>query len=162
MPDAERTIVSSSSPRPFRYSRAFAPRTPQTILKKRGRAHMHVAAPCGGGRCSLLRTGKRDLRHRHAQLLRQQPDGFRESNILDFLDEGKDISRLAAAKAVIKLPGGMDRKRSRLLGMKRTKPGEVLRPSLLQLDVVADDADDIRLLLERLFEVVGRPISHTF
>ena len=39
--------------------------------------------------------------------------------------------------------------------MKGTKPGEILRASLLQLDVVADDADDIRLLLEAFFEVVG-------
>jgi hypothetical protein len=59
-----------------------------------------------------------------------------------------------------KLPRGVHRKRRRLLGMKRTKPGEILRPSLLQLDVVADDPDDIRLLLERFFEIVRRSRSH--
>ena len=37
--------------------------------------------------------------------------------------------------------------------MKGTKPRIVLRPGLLQLDVVADDADDVRLLLQRFFEV---------
>ena len=37
--------------------------------------------------------------------------------------------------------------------MKRTQPGEVLGTSFLQLDVVPDDADDVGLLLERVFEV---------
>jgi hypothetical protein len=33
------------------------------------------------------------------------------------------------------------------------KPREILRPGLLELDVVANDADDIRLLLNDFFEV---------
>ena len=103
----------------------------------------------------LCRTGKADLGHGHAELLSDQADGFREGDVLDLLHKGEDIARFSAAKAVVKLPRGMHRKRRRLLGMKRTEPGEILRPSLLQLDVVADDADDIRLLLEDLFEVVG-------
>ena len=37
--------------------------------------------------------------------------------------------------------------------MKRAQARIVLRPRLLQLDVVADDADDIGLLLDRLFKV---------
>src|ERR1700686_1571573 len=106
------------------------------------------------GVASLRRTGKADLRHRHAELLSQQPDSLGESNVLHLLNKSKDIPRLSAPKAVIKLPRSMHRKRRRLLRMKRTKPRKVLRPSLLQLDVVADDADDIRLLLKRLFEVV--------
>ena len=39
--------------------------------------------------------------------------------------------------------------------MKRTKPREILRPDFFQLDVVADDADDIRLLLDRVREIAG-------
>ena len=54
-----------------------------------------------------------------------------------------------------KLARGMNRERWRLLGVERTQTGEILRSSLLQFDVVADDADDIRLLLEGLFEVGG-------
>jgi hypothetical protein len=50
----------------------------------------------------------------------------------------------------------MDRKRRRLLAVKWAKPGIVLRASPLQLDVVADDADDIRLLLDYLFEIFSR------
>src|SRR5208337_559503 len=134
---------------------------PQTFLEKRGSAHMHVDEHHANvSVAGLLRTGKRDLGHGHAQLLSNQPKGFREGDVLDLLDKGEDISRLSAAKAVIKLPCGMHRKRRRLLGMKRTKPRKVLRPSLLQLDVVANDANDIRLLLEGLFEVVGGSRSH--
>jgi len=40
--------------------------------------------------------------------------------------------------------------------MKRTESGEILRPRLLELDIIADDADDICLLLKRLFEIIGR------
>lgn len=54
---------------------------------------------------------------------------------------------------MIKLPRGVNRKRWRFLPVKRTEAGIVLRPSFLQLDVVADDADNIRLLLHRLFEI---------
>ena len=39
--------------------------------------------------------------------------------------------------------------------MKRTKPGVVLRPSLLQLDVVAHNANDVRLLFNGFLEVAG-------
>jgi hypothetical protein len=34
-----------------------------------------------------------------------------------------------------------------------TEPGEILSSGLLELDVVADDADDIRLLLDRVREI---------
>src|SRR5208282_2426961 len=105
---------------------------------------------------SLRWTGKTDLRHRHAELLSNQPDGFRKSNILDLLYKSKNIPRLAAAKTMKKLPRSMHRKRRSLLRMKRTKPRKVLRPSLLQPDVVTHNPDDIRLLFKRLFKVVGR------
>src|ERR1035438_577380 len=81
--------------------------------------------------------------------------GVGECDVFDLLNEGKDVSRLAAAKAVKELARGMDGKRRRLLGMKGTEAGEILGSRFLQLDVVADDTDDVRLLLERLFEVVG-------
>ncbi len=77
-------------------------------------------------------------------------------NVLDLLDEAENVSRIPAAKAVKKLARSVDGERRRLLAMKRTQPGKVLRPRLPQFDVVAHDADDVRLLLERLLEVVGR------
>ena len=39
------------------------------------------------------------------------------------------------------------------LWMKRIQPRKILRPRLLQFDVIADDADDVRLLLERVREI---------
>ena len=39
--------------------------------------------------------------------------------------------------------------------MKGAEAGVVLRPGLLQFDVVADDADDVRLLLDRVCEIAG-------
>ena len=89
------------------------------------------------------------------ELLRDQAHGFGEGDVFDFLDEAEDVAGHAAAEAVIKLARGMDGKRRRLFAVKRAKPGEVLRPGLLQLDVVADDADDVRLLLDRVREVAG-------
>src|SRR5208282_6091645 len=98
---------------------AFGP--PQTFLKKCGSAHMHIQQRHENlSVASLRRTGKSHLRHRHAELLRNQPDRFREGDVLDLLNKGEDISRLSAAEAVKKLPRGMNRKRRCLLGMKRT------------------------------------------
>ena len=107
------------------------------------------------GFLSLSRTRVADLGQRNPQLLRHHPHGFRKSNVLDFLNKTENVARNAAAKAVIKLPRGVHRKRRRLLVMKGTKPGVVLRPSLLQLDVVADNANDVRLLLDGFLEVAG-------
>ena len=106
---------------------------------------------------SLASAGleKLTLGQRNPQLLRHRPHGFRESNVLDLLDKAENIAGHAAAEAVIELPRGMHRKRRRLLVMKRTKPGVVLRPSLLQLDVVAHNANDVRLLLDGFLEVAG-------
>jgi len=39
--------------------------------------------------------------------------------------------------------------------VKWTQPGIVLSTSLLQLDVVSEDADEVHLLLEGVFEVRG-------
>jgi hypothetical protein len=85
--------------------------------------------------------------------LRYQPDCFREGDVFYFLNELENVALLVTTKAVVELLRGMHRERRRLLPVKRTKPGIVLRPGPFQLDVVTDDADDIRLLLHRLFEV---------
>src|SRR5208337_404999 len=156
---ADHLLIESASLEILTRIRAF--RTPQTFLKKCRRAHMHIKQRHAHlSVASLRRTGKTHLWHRHAQLLRDQPDRLRESDVFDLLDERKDISRLPAAEAVKELARSVHRKRRRLLGVKRTKPGKVLRPSLLQLDVIPDNADDIRLLLEGLFEVIGRSGGH--
>src|ERR1019366_2444111 len=86
-------------------------------------------------------------------LPRPQPHRFGEGDVLDLLDEAEHVSRDAAAEAVIELARGVHGKRRRLLAMKWTKSRIVLRPLFLQLDVVADDADDVRLLLHGFFEI---------
>ena len=37
--------------------------------------------------------------------------------------------------------------------MERTQAGKILRPSLAQLHILTDDANDVRLLLKRFLEV---------
>jgi len=50
----------------------------------------------------------------------------------------------------------MNRKRRRLLAMKRTQPGKILRSGFLELDVIANNADNVRLLSHRFFKVAER------
>ena len=101
-------------------------------------------------RTAVTRLGQRD-----AKFLRDRPHRLGERNVLDLLHEAENVSRQPASEAVIKLPRGMHGKRWRLLTVKGTKPGIILRPSLLQLDVVAHNADDVRLLLDRVREIPG-------
>ena len=54
-----------------------------------------------------------------------------------------------------KLTRGVHGKRRRLFAVEGTKAGVVLRAGLFQLDVVADDADDIGLLLDGVCEISG-------
>jgi hypothetical protein len=49
----------------------------------------------------------------------------------------------------------MDGKRRRLLLMKRTEADEILRSGFLQLDVLADYADYIRLLFDGVRKIAG-------
>ncbi len=60
-----------------------------------------------------------------------------------------------AAKAIKITVRSIDRKRSGLLLVKRTQPGVVLSPGFAELQIVADDAHDVGLLLDELGEVVG-------
>jgi hypothetical protein len=106
------------------------------------------------GRARLFRAGKADFGHGHAKLLRDQPDGFGEGDVLNFLHETEDIARDAATEAVVELARSVDGERRRLLVVEGTESGEVLRARLLQLDVVAHNADDVGLLLEGFFEIV--------
>ena len=102
--------------------------------------------------CRSVEAG---LRHSDAELLGHRADGFREGDVLDFLDEGEDVAGDAASEAVEELAGGVHRERRGLLAVEGAESGIVLRAGLLQLDVVADDADDVRLLLDYVREVAG-------
>ena len=148
----DRLFVQSATQQIFARSGTLG--TPQAFLEKCRGALVDVeqlGAQLGFFR--FRRTGVSRLGQRDAELLRHQPDSFGEGDVFDFLDEAEDVSRDAAAEAVKELARGMHRKRRRLFAVKRTKSGIVLRPGFFQLDVVADDADDIRLLLDRFFEI---------
>jgi hypothetical protein len=101
----------------------------------------------------LFRRGELPFRQRDPALLRDDLHRFGEADLVDLLHELEDISRNPAAKAVIELARHVDGKRRRLLAMKRAQPLVVLRAAFLQRDVLADDADDVRLLLHALGKI---------
>ena len=105
------------------------------------------------GFARLLRARELDLGQGHAELVRDQADCLGEGDVFDLLHEGEDVTGDAASEAVKELAGGVDGERRRLLVMKGTEAGEVLRARLFEFDVVADDPNDVGLLLERVFEV---------
>ena len=72
-----------------------------------------------------------------------------------FLDEAEDVAGDAASEAVVELARGVDRERRRFFAVEGTEAGVVLRSGFLELDVVADDADDIGLLLDGVCEIAG-------
>jgi len=92
-----------------------------------------------GGRVVL------DLRHRHAEFLRDEADGLAECEVLYLLDELEDVARFSTAEAVIELLANVNGERRRLLFVEGTESLEVLRSRLAQLHVFADDANDVRL-----------------
>ncbi len=147
-------LVQSASGEVFTGAGAFG--TAQAFLKEGDRTLMDVeqlSAKTGflgfAGR-RVARFGKG-----HAEFLRDQPNGFGESDVLDFLDEAENVPGNTAAEAVIELARGMDGERWRLFTVKWAEAGIVLCAGLLQLDVVADDADDVRLLFDRVREIAG-------
>src|SRR5260370_42494008 len=99
-------------------------------------------------RRAVLRLGKRNF-----QLLRDQPDGFRKRNVLELLDKAENVAGSATTKAVIELPRSVYEKRRRLLLMKRTQPGKILRSGLLQFHILAHNADNVRLLPDAVCEI---------
>src|SRR5579872_2883787 len=110
----------------------------------------------GFGRAAVVQLG-----HGNAELLGDEADSFGKSDVLDFLNEAENVALRAASEAIVELARGVNRKRRCLLAVKRTQPGEVLRPRLAQLDVVSDDADDVSPLPDEFFEVgsFGHEIS---
>ena len=56
---------------------------------------------------------------------------------------------------MVELARGVDGKGRSLFAVEGTEAGMILRSGLPQLDVVADDPDDVRLLLHRVCEIAG-------
>ena len=106
----------------------------------------------------LDRTAVIDFGQRDAQLLGDGSYGFWKSDVFNLLNEAEDVTGSPATEAVIELFAGVDIKRRGFFAVKGAKPGVILRPRFLQPDIVAYDADNIRLLLERVREIAR--VSH--
>ena len=94
------------------------------------------------------RRAGRLLGKRDAKFFGDDFDGLRKSDVVDFLHEAEDVAGSAASEAVEELAGGVDGKRRRLLLVEWAEPGKILRPGFFQLHVIADQPDDIGLLLD--------------
>src|SRR5581483_8484751 len=97
----------------------------------------------------------RDFGKRHSDFLRHGANRFRESNVLEPLDEAEDVTGNATSETVVKLPRGVHRERGRFLLVKWAQPGIILRSRLAELHVLANNADDVRLLLNGVGKVAG-------
>src|SRR5690348_15295675 len=71
---------------------------------------------------------------------------FGKSAPVHFHDEFENVAAFAAAEAVIELLHSVNGKGRRLFLMKRTQAAEILA-GFFQAHVLADDSDDVRLLL---------------
>src|SRR6185312_5715898 len=101
------------------------------------------------GRMKLL------LRQRHPNLLCDRPHCLRKAEAVHLHDERKNVAGLVAPEAVIKPLRHIHRKAARLLLMKWAQAREVLRPRLAQLHIVADDANNVGLVLYLLRETIS-------
>src|SRR5262249_48001221 len=104
------------------------------------------------------RSTKRGLRQRDIEFLRDRPHSLRESDVLNLLNEAEDVSLGAASEAIEELARLVDVERWRFFVMKRALAGKILRSRLLELHIVAHDADNVGLLFEGVGEVSG--VSH--
>jgi len=87
---------------------------------------------------------------------------LRERNILNALQELEHVAGLAAAETMKELPRGVYGERRRFLAVERTQPGVILRARALEANVLAYDANNIRLLLERVTQSLqGSPLVNS-
>jgi hypothetical protein len=82
-------------------------------------------------------------------------DGLREADVFEFLYEGEDVAFFVAAEAVEVSVCCVDGEGAGFFFVEGAEAGVVLGAGLAELDVVADDADDVGLLLYELGKIVG-------
>ncbi len=82
-------------------------------------------------------------------------DGLGEADVFELLDEGEDVAFFMAAEAVEVAVAGVDGEAAGFFFVEGAEAGVVLGTGFAELDVVADDADDVGLLLYELGEVIG-------
>ena len=110
-----------------------------------------LGALAGSG--GFFGRGELALGQGDADLLRDDADGLREGDVLDFADEAEDVARSLAAEAVVELAHGVDGEGRRFFLVEGAEAGVVLRAGLAQADVALDHLDDVGLLLDGLGEV---------
>ncbi len=91
------------------------------------------------------------LRDGDAAFFGDDANRFWKRTLFHFHNELEDVATDAAAKAMVNLFGRVDGKRRRFFRVEWAKAGEILA-ALLQAHVFADDADDVRLLLNAIRE----------
>ena len=101
-----------------------------------------------------LALGKRD-----SALDGDGANGLGKADVFHLHDEGEDVALFVAAEAIEVAVGGVDGEGAGLFFVKGAEAGVVLGAGFAQLDVVADDADDVGLLLDELGEVVGHGVG---
>src|SRR5262249_48328218 len=99
--------------------------------------------------------------HTHAVTRRQEAHSLRERHVFMLHQKTEDIATGMAAKAIKKPLHGAHGKRRGLLLMKRAQPLSV-SASPLQLDIVADDIDDIRPEQNFLNNLFRNELAHVF
>ena len=87
-------------------------------------------------------------------------DGLDEVDVFDLLQEGVDVTALAAAEAVEVAVVGPDVERRRLLVVERAQPLQRVDACAAQLDVVTDDVLDADSLADGRDVAIGDPASH--
>ncbi len=113
------------------------------------------------GFASLFGRAEFALGKRDSALSSYDADSFGEADVFNLHDEGEDVAFLVAAEAVEVVVRGVDGERAGLFFVKGAEAGVVLGTGFTQLDVVADDADDVCLLLDGLGEVVGHGVARS-
>ncbi len=77
-------------------------------------------------------------------------DGLGEADVFHLHDEGEDVALFVAAEAVEVAVGGVDGEGAGFFFVEGAEAGVVLGSGFAQLDVVADDADDVGLVALRV------------
>jgi hypothetical protein len=93
--------------------------------------------------CALLfGRVRRVVGHGHADLLRQVGHGIAEAHAGMLHQEADGVAMRAAAEAVIELLGRVDAEARRFFAVEGAQP-HVVGAAALELDVAADDLDDV-------------------
>ena len=150
-------MVSGVTPRPVRYSRARAAagdlRCGFEVL---GGGFVDVdELAAQAGFAGFFGRGEFALGEGDAAFGGDDADGLGEADVFHLHDEGEDVAFFVAAEAVEVAVGGVDGEGAGFFFVEGAEAGVVLGSGLAELDVVADDADDVGLLLDELSEVVG-------